>query len=61
MLTFDQPLYVYWKAKTIIAHEKEGSELNYIVLSVSGFHSVMSFLGCVSHVMEASGSRRVWN
>ena len=57
MLTFDQPLY--WKAKTIIVHEKEGSELRSIVLNLGGFHSVMSFFGCVGHVMEASGLKEV--
>jgi len=58
MLTFDQPLY--WKAKTIIVHEKEGSELRSIVLNLGGFHSVMSFFGCVGHVMEASGLNEVF-
>ena len=57
MLTFDQPLY--WKAKTIIVHEKEGSELKPIVLNLGGFHSVVSFLGCMGHVMEASGLKEV--
>ncbi|KAG1655026.1 hypothetical protein GQR58_024747 [Nymphon striatum] len=57
MLTFDQPLY--WKAKTIIVHEKEGSELKPIVLNLGGFHSVMSFLGCMGHVMKASGLKEI--
>ena len=57
MLTFDQPLY--WKAKTIIIHEKEGSELKPIVLNLGGFHSAMGFFRCIGHVMEASGLTEV--
>ena len=52
MLTFDQPLF--WKANTIIVHEKEKSELIFIVLNLGGFHFVMYFLGRMGHVMEAS-------
>ena len=57
MLTFDQPLY--WKAKMINVHVKEGSELAPIVVNLGGFHSVMSFLGCMGQVMEASGLKEV--
>ncbi|KAG1677778.1 Polycystic kidney disease protein 1-like 2 [Nymphon striatum] len=42
MLTFDQPLY--WKAKTIIVHEKEGSELKPIVLNLDMFCQLNSGL-----------------
>jgi len=30
-----------------------------LVLNLGGFHSVMSFLGCMGHVMEASGLKEV--
>ena len=36
-----------------------GSELKPLVLSLSGFPSVMSFLGCMGHVMEAPGLKEV--
>jgi len=53
IITFDQPLW--WKALMIIASEPVGSELKNIVLRLGGFHTEMSFLGCIGHLMAASG------
>ena len=53
IITFDQPLW--WKALMIIVIEPEGSDLNNIVLRLGGFHMEMSFLGCIGHLMGASG------
>lgn len=53
ILTFDQPLW--WKAKTIIVNENDDSELKQIVLNLGGFHSTMSFLGCIGHMMTSTG------
>ena len=56
IITFDQPLW--WKALTIIENEPEDSELHGIVLRLGGFHSLMSFLGAIGHIMAGSGLRR---
>jgi len=53
IITFDQPLW--WKALMIISSEPVGSELKNIVLRLGGFHTEMSFLGCIGHLMAASG------
>lgn len=53
IITFDQPLW--WKALMIIVTEPVGSDLNDIVLRLGGFHTEMSFLGCIGHLMAASG------
>ena len=53
ILTFDQPLW--WKALMIIVTEPVGSNLRDIVLRLGGFHTEMSFLGCIGHLMAASG------
>ena len=39
----------------IIVSEPVGSELKSIVLRLGGFHTEMSFLGCIGHLMAASG------
>ena len=57
IVTFDQPLW--WKSKTIILHEGEVSELKPIVLILGGFHTVMSYLGCIGHIMHCSGLKEV--
>ena len=53
ILTFDQPLW--WKAVMIVESEPEGSDLREIVLRLGGFHTEMSFLGCIGHLMDSSG------
>ena len=53
IITFDQPLW--WKALMIIVTEPEGSDLKDLVLRLGGFHTEMSFLGCIGHLMAASG------
>ena len=53
IITFDQPLW--WKALMIIVTEPVGSDLRNIVLRLGGFHTEMSFLGCIGHLIAASG------
>ena len=53
ILTFDQPLW--WKALMIIESEPEESDLRGIVLRLGGFHTEMSFLGSIGHLMGSSG------
>ncbi|WAR15643.1 LOW QUALITY PROTEIN: hypothetical protein MAR_005748 [Mya arenaria] len=57
IITFDQPLW--WKVLMIICAEPEGSDLNYIVLRLGGFHTEMSFLGAIGHLMAGSGLQEV--
>ena len=53
IVTFDSPLY--WKARIIISNEADGSSLKRIVLDLGGFHTMLSFLGSIGHVMHNSG------
>ena len=39
----------------IIVTEPVGSDLQNVVLRLGGFHTEMSFLGCIGHLMAASG------
>lgn len=57
VVTFDQPLW--WKATSIIENEKEGSPLKSVVLRLGGFHTLMSYLSCIGHVMEGSGLKEI--
>lgn len=57
VITFDQPLW--FKATTIIENEPDNSRLRSIVLRLGGFHTLMSFLGSVGHLMEGSGLREI--
>ena len=52
-VTFDQPLWL--KAVGIIAE----SELK-IVARLSGFHTVMSFLGSIGKMMKGSGLEKLF-
>lgn len=53
LLTFDQPLWM--KATTIIEAENPSSDLKRIVLRLGAFHTQMSFLGTIGHIMMSSG------
>ena len=53
ILTFDQPLW--WKASAIQEGVHGNSEIRSIVLRLGGFHTEMSFLGCIGHIMAGSG------
>ena len=57
IITFDQPLW--WKALTIIMSEPLGSDLREIVLRLGGFHTLMSFLGCIGNLMAGSGLKEL--
>ena len=57
IITFDQPLW--WKALTIIMSEPLGSDLRGIVLRLGGFHTEMSFLGCIGNLMAGSGLKEL--
>ena len=53
VVTFDQPLF--WKAQMITFSEK--IEFQNMVVRLGMFHTLLSFLGCIGHVMEGSGFR----
>lgn len=53
VVTFDQPLWR--KALTILKSEPENSCLKRVVLRLGGFHTLMSFLGAIGHIMAGSG------
>jgi hypothetical protein len=52
ILTFDQPLF--WKAMVIVWNEPIDSKLRSMVIRLGAFHTEMSFLGCIGHIMEGS-------
>ena len=56
-ITFDQPLW--WKAQSIIFSETEGSDTRKVILRLGGFHTEMSFLGYIGHIMSGSGIDKV--
>lgn len=39
----------------IVESDPEVSDLRGIVLHLGGFHTEMSFLGCIGHLMDSSG------
>ena len=53
ILTFDQPLW--WTAVMTVESEPEESDLRGTVLRLVGFHTEMSFLGSIGHLMDSSG------
>ena len=56
-ITFDQPLY--WKAIEIQKHNKKDSSVDDIVLILGSFHSLMSYLGSIGHLMSGTGLQPV--
>ena len=58
IITFDQPLW--WKAFLITATEPANSDLRNIVLCLVGFHTKMSFLGSIGHLMAGSGLQELF-
>ena len=50
IVTFDQPLWM--KAKLILSQEESLKDL---ILILGGFHTLMSFLGSICHIMKSSG------
>ena len=53
IITFDQPLC--WKSLQVIEGQPENSPLRSIVLRLGGFHTEMSFIGSIGHLMAGSG------
>ena len=53
VLTFDQSLYQ--KTMDIICFQEPSSPLKNMDFHFGGFHTEMSFLGCIGHTMTCSG------
>lgn len=53
VITFDQPLW--WKALQVIQSQPGESTLHSVVLRLGGFHTQMSFIGSIGHLMAGSG------
>ena len=58
IITFDQPLW--WKAMEIIANSSNGCPIRNIFLKLGGFHTLMSFVGSIGHIMDGTGLRDVF-
>lgn len=56
-VTFDQPLCM--KARDIIAFSGKNSILGNIIIRLGGFHTLLSFLGCIGYIMASSGLRQL--
>ncbi|CAH3177828.1 unnamed protein product [Porites lobata] len=57
IVTFDQPLW--WTAFNIIQTEQADSDLRKVILRLGAFHTEMSFLGTIGHLMAGSGLREL--
>lgn len=53
VVTFDQPLW--WKAHSLVESQPENSDIRSVVVRLGGFHTQMSFLGSIGHLMGGSG------
>ena len=58
IITFDQPLW-FKALSIIITAEPEGSDLHKTILRLGVFHTEMSLLGCIGHIMSGSGLEQV--
>jgi hypothetical protein len=56
VITFDQPLY--WKAMKIVKSNRN-QDISRIIVKLGGFHTMMSFIGSIGHIMDGSGLQEV--
>ena len=59
MVTFDQQLY--WKAMMIVENSTLNCPTRDIVYLLGGFHTIMSFVSSIGHIMDGSGLRDVFD
>jgi len=57
VVTFDQPLW--WKAYNLILTEPAGGAISNVIVRLGAFHTEMSFLGSVGHLMAESGLKEL--
>ncbi|KAE8743484.1 hypothetical protein FOCC_FOCC010907 [Frankliniella occidentalis] len=58
IVTFDHPLFM--KTTEMVLAAAEGSPLKSIVISLGGFHLLMSFMHAISYLMAGSGLEEMW-
>lgn len=58
VVTFDQPLW--YKATMIVESEPTWGILKSLVLRLGGFHTEMSFVGSIGHLLSSSGLKEVF-
>ncbi|KAK3918563.1 Phenylalanine--tRNA ligase alpha subunit, partial [Frankliniella fusca] len=56
--TMDQPLFQ--KAAEMIVAETNDSAIRNVIISLGGFHLLMSFLGAIGYIMAGSGFAELW-
>ncbi|KYN15739.1 hypothetical protein ALC57_12036 [Trachymyrmex cornetzi] len=56
--TMDQPLYI--KSRDIVAATNL-SDTTQVVVRLGGFHTILSFLGCIGYIMAGSGIKEALN
>ena len=54
VFTFDQP--IWWNARQI---KNQVEDLSTVILNLGGFHTDMSFLGAIGHIMQCSGLKQI--
>lgn len=57
IITFDQPLW--YKAFSLINTESPDSDLRKVIPRLGAFHTLMSFLGSIGHLMAGSGLKEL--
>ena len=57
IITFDQPLW--WNALMVIESEPADSDLRQVVLRLGSFHTEMSFIGSIGHLIAESGLKEL--
>lgn len=57
IVTFDQPLW--WKAFNLIQTEPAGGPISNVIVRLGAFHTQMSFLGSIGHLMAESGLKEL--
>ncbi|KAK3931380.1 Glucans biosynthesis protein D [Frankliniella fusca] len=57
-VTMDQPLFQ--KAAEMIVAETNDSAIRNVIISLGGFHLLMSFLGAIGYIMAGSGLSELW-
>ena len=57
IITFDQPLW--WNALMVRQSEPADSDLRQVVLRLGSFHTEMSFIGSIGHLIAESGLKEL--
>ena len=58
VVAFDQPLWL--KAMEIVSTETVDQSLANVIILLGNFHTQMSFLGSIGHIMQSSGLSEIF-